>query len=254
MQNETLFVGKINHHFETITSTNDYASMLLNNSKPQEGTCVSADYQSLGRGQMGNVWYSSPNKNLLCSIVLYPKFLTAQNNFHLNMMSAVAVMKTIEKCGVDAAIKWPNDIYVKNKKIAGILVQNILSGTTIKSSIIGIGININEIDFPNWIPNPTSLKLELQNTLSIQEVKTNLFCALEHQYNLLFTQSYKTVETTYLENLFQKDVIATYKDRNNKLFEGKIVGINSAGKLIIHDLEGNELTFDFKEITFEGLT
>ena len=165
---KTLFIGQNSINLKSIDSTNSYASELLRQNAPLEGTMIYTFDQHNGRGQRGNTWYSQPNKNATLSYILYPTFLQIEKQFLLNKITCLAVAdlmaeiighsKGLTQKDKAVQIKWPNDIYVGNKKISGILIENTLRETSIRSSIVGIGININQTDFTDAI-NATSLAL-----------------------------------------------------------------------------------------------
>ncbi|MFI5220658.1 MAG: biotin--[acetyl-CoA-carboxylase] ligase, partial [Bacteroidia bacterium] len=128
-------IGKYIIRLETVDSTNNYAAALISKSKPAEGTAIMADFQDYGRGQRETIWESENGKNLLVSFILYPQIDTA-DYFLLNECFSLAVREVIEDItGLDVKIKWPNDILVNNKKIAGILIENSIRGNTILYSI-----------------------------------------------------------------------------------------------------------------------
>ena len=156
----TIFVGKVLHEFEALGSTNQHALQLLKESTPAEGTIILTHDQYAGKGQATNKWESAPHKNLTFTTILYPKFLPARKQFLLNQVVSLSVFDTLQKYITEGlTIKWPNDIYVFDKKITGILIQNSLQGHTLQSSIVGIGLNVNQIDFPpDIVQRATSMK------------------------------------------------------------------------------------------------
>ena len=159
----TLFVGKVLVELPRLTSTNLYAQELLSKSKPSEGTVISTSDQYAGRGQIGSGWESEAHKNITLTFIFYPAFLPIRQQFQLTQAISLGVKDCIEHfVPKNVKIKWPNDIYINDKKTCGILIQNTLSGAQISSSIIGIGININQTHFQTNPPNPTSFKLEME--------------------------------------------------------------------------------------------
>ena len=150
-------MGQVFEEFEMLPSTNQYAQELLSKSKPVEGTVISAQNQHAGRGQIGSSWEAAPGQNLTLSIILYPQFLAIQHQFQLNQSISLGVRDFIAKyVQKPVKIKWPNDIYVNEKKIGGILIQNTLSGSSIQSTIAGIGINVNQKHFESMLEMKTS--------------------------------------------------------------------------------------------------
>ena len=143
---------------EETESTNSYLKQLLREKHLEEGSIVVADYQTGGRGQRGNSWISAKGKNLLFSLLIYPKNVFAKDQFIISRIASLAIKNTLDRFTHDICIKWPNDMYWKDKKIAGILIENDLKGNKIENTIIGIGLNLNQEIFPSELPNPVSLK------------------------------------------------------------------------------------------------
>ena len=166
----TLFVGKVIHHFEQLPSTNEYATDFITKNKPSEGTVISASNQTAGRGQHDSIWESTANQNLTLSIVFYPTFLLPKHQFWLSQAIALGVRDFIAmNTNKKVFIKWANDIYIEHKKVAGILIQNSISGTAIMNSTVGIGININQSEFGfEGNERATSLFLETQKIQNLQ--------------------------------------------------------------------------------------
>ena len=148
--NNTLFIGKFSFHLSSIDSTNKFAHNLISKTNPIEGTAIRADEQTAGRGQFGSKWQANPRENITISIILCPKFLLVKQQFLLNAAMALGVYDFINEIigySSELTIKWPNDIYVGNQKIAGILIENSIQQDVINNSIIGIGLNINQKTF-----------------------------------------------------------------------------------------------------------
>ena len=238
------------HHFNQLTSTNAFAEELLLNGQLAEGTMIVASAQTLGKGTGNNTWESEPGKNLLCSIILFPDFLPAENQFHLNKAVSLAAMNCIKHFAPDAdiTIKWPNDIYAGNKKIGGILIKNTISGNSFKNCIVGIGLNINQENFDKSLPNPVSLKLLLGLETPLNEVIEALEGFIEVEYSKLANGYFDELNAEYLQNLMNFGKPAKYLS-GNEIFEGRITGVTDFGALQIKtgDLTRN---FDFKELVF----
>lgn len=251
---KTLFVGQNSIHLKSIDSTNSYASELMNVIKPVEGTLVYTFEQLNGRGQRGNSWEGEPNKNAACSYILYPSFLNISKQFLLNKIIALAAADlmaelmgtSIEKQNVK--IKWPNDIYVANKKIAGILIENNLRENAIQSTIVGIGININQKKFSEGL-NATSLAIISNREFDLIEVIEKLSAYLEARYLQLKSNKLEIIDTAYLRQLYQLNEWHFYNSEN-QLFEGKIIGLSILGKLQMQIKSGDVREFELKEITF----
>jgi len=146
-------------NYPSCQSTNLLAENFIDNGNT---VCISTDYQTAGRGQTGNSWNSAKKRNLLVSYVLQPDFLAATQQFALTQITSLALLSLLTKHLPDSTIriKWPNDIYVSDNKIAGILIENRIMQNSIVSSVLGIGLNVNQVRFPKWIPNPTSIRKE----------------------------------------------------------------------------------------------
>ena len=171
----------------TLTSTNAYASRLLKNGTLPEGTVIYTNYQSAGKGYFGNKWESEDGKNLLVSIILYPSFIKPEDQFCISMAISLAICDFLEGYINGCAIKWPNDIYVNNDKIAGILIDSALSGESIEYTVVGIGLNINQEKFSKSVPNPTSLNIISGKTYNITDCLNKLLTALDKRYKQLIS-------------------------------------------------------------------
>ena len=249
--NNTLFIGKVLMHLDELNSTNAYALDLLSKNKPSEGTVISAWKQTNGRGQIGSSWESEAGQNITISIILYPKFLPVKQQFRLNQAISLSIYDFISQLiDADVKIKWPNDIFVRDKKIAGTLIQNIISSNNFQASIIGLGINVNQILFQSDAPNPTSIKLETNQESDIKKLIALLCNKIEKRYLQLRSDSYLIIQKDYLNNLyrFQEDAIYQRMD-NEEIFSGKIVGIDETGKLLIDHKKG-QTAFSMKEVKF----
>lgn len=217
-------------HLTTVDSTNNYAANLVKETNVVNGTTILTKRQDNGRGQRGNSWHSEANKNLIVSTIVFPK-LNVSAVFFLTRAVSLAVLKTLYANGIEARIKWPNDIYVGKKKIAGILIENQIQGQQIHTSIIGLGLNVNQIDFPGEIA-ATSMHLELVKEVDLEDIFETYFSFLDFYIDLLMQSNFNLLEKRYLENLYQLNELCLYEDENGR-FEGEIIGIDSHGRLRI---------------------
>lgn len=235
-----------------MASTNAYTHTLLSKIKPVEGTVISTFHQTDGRGQIGSKWESAPDKNISLSLVLYPNFLAAKDQFQLNIFVSLAVFDFVKNCLPDlpVSIKWPNDIYVGDKKIAGILIQNSLINTQIHSTVAGIGININQTAFVTNPPNPTSLKLESCQVFNLEALIVSLCEFLEQRYLQLKAGKIVPLKQAYLHQLYRFGIPANYQRNSGETFEGTITGIDEIGRLKM-EVEGRPEVFDLKELRYE---
>ncbi len=228
-------------------STNDIAMEMVRKSDTREGTVIITDEQVKGRGQRGNEWLTTPGKNITLSLILKPNFIKATNQYFLNMAISIAVNNTIKyyldklKC----EIKWPNDILVNRKKIAGILIENNLTGRNLEYSIVGIGLNVNQLDF-NGLKG-TSLKQELEVDFSLREVLQKLIENIEAYYLKLKASKNSEIKEEYLESLLGYKTRLRF--RSEYEFDGLIEDVSDTGILSVF-INGSVKTFDFKEIEF----
>jgi BirA family biotin operon repressor/biotin-[acetyl-CoA-carboxylase] ligase len=236
--------------FEEVNSTNMVAEMLIAQGKPLEGSVISARFQRGGQGMGKNFWESRTGENLLMSIIVYPTFIRPDQQFLLNKISSMAVMDTVMYFIMPEgiSIKWPNDIYAGQGKISGILIKNVISGNKITSSIIGIGLNVNQVDFSNQIPNPVSMKMITDKTFNIIKVRKQLCAYFDHYYSLLCRGMFEEIDKLYLHALLNHNVEARYRV-SNETFTGIIEGVTEFGRLQVK--HGSRLReFDIKEIEY----
>jgi BirA family transcriptional regulator, biotin operon repressor / biotin---[acetyl-CoA-carboxylase] ligase len=171
-------------HINETNSTNNYLQSLCSKQKMEELTVVVADFQTSGRGQRGNSWESDPGKNLLFSTVIFPEFLEARRQFLISQVISLAIKEELDTYTTDISIKWPNDIYWKEKKICGMLIENDLMGRNISQSIAGIGININQEIFHSSAPNPVSLVQITGKEHDLFEILKNIMLRIQSYYSL----------------------------------------------------------------------
>ena len=246
---DSLFAGANQIRLPSCHSTNGVASDLLAEGDIAEGTVVITHHQTKGKGQRGNSWESEPGKNLTCSLVLKPKFLPVQKQFELIVVSSLAIAGTLQDLGLPGAqIKWPNDIYYGNAKIAGILIENTVRANHLEYSIVGIGLNINQVKFQTTIA--TSIGLELKKELSVKEVLDKLLIRFAKYYDRLKSRKLHQLRIEYVSKLKGYNQWSTYRDlKNHQTIKGKITGVNEIGQLLLR-VEDKELSFNFKEVSF----
>lgn len=229
-------------------STNDYLKSLAKSEYLEDFTVVVAENQIKGKGQMGAKWYSEPGKNLTCSVLKKNLNLSISDQFVLNCCVSLAVYKTLKViCIPDLSIKWPNDILSGSHKICGILIENICSGNLISTSVMGIGLNVNQQNFNN-LQNASSLKMLLGTALDVEGLLRHILKNLKEVFKLWERNGYQYLLDLYKDLLFRRDRPSTFKNSSEELFMGFIRGVTREGKLIVA-LEDNVLTaFDRKEI------
>lgn len=229
-------------------STNQYLKELLLSEKIEDFTVVMAKKQLKGRGQMGAKWESEFGKNLTVSILKKFNAFPISNQFLLNICVSLAVMNTLKALSVpDLSIKWPNDILSGTSKICGILIENMLVGTQIQTSIIGIGLNVNQQTF-NTISNASSLKLLLGRKLNLDELLVKIVANLKDTFLRLEENEKGNLWKAYENHLFRKDNPSTFNDVNGKEFMGFIRRISPVGKLVVELEDAVLKEFDLKEI------
>lgn len=236
-------------HLDSVSSTNSYASKLLKEEKPVEGTIIIADDQVSGKGIGSNSWESEKGKNLTFSLILYPDFLDVSKQFMISKVIALGIQKYLAFKTRHISIKWPNDIYYNDKKIAGILIENSVTGSKINYTIVGIGININQTEFLSNAPNPISLKQILGDDSYLKDELVELVYHLSKYYNRLKYKHIREIDREYLLNLYKYKVWSDYKNQD-MLFRGKITGVNEFGHLQVMTSENELKEFDRKEIEF----
>ena len=229
---------------DLVDSTNTYLRNL--NNKP-EGFVIAARQQNNGRGMQLNTWESEPNSNLTISILFKPQFLIPAESFLLSMSVSLGVHSYLSNFDTHFSIKWPNDIYWKDKKIGGILIENQIIGNSISQSIVGIGLNINQIDFKN-APNPISLKTITNNNYDLDVECNNLLENIFNYYSILKTDTNKILNL-YHSHLLSINQYAKYRDINGE-FKAKIINVDKDGKLSMIDHNKNIRCYYFKEVEY----
>lgn len=243
----TLFTGKCFFDLPTIESTNIYALNLLKKTNIAEGTVVSTFNQTKGKGNANNSWLSEAGKNLSFSIIYKPAFLLARQQFYLNMAICLGIIDAFET-EIKLNIKWPNDIYYKKYKVGGLLIENTLTGKNIKNSVIGIGINVNQLIFNDALPNPISLKLINGKAYDLYKLLSKVLAHIEKRYLQLRAVQFEALKKAYLRNLFLYEKSAMFLVDGRQL-AGTIKGVDDTGQLLIEI--GNKLrAFGFKEVGF----
>jgi BirA family transcriptional regulator, biotin operon repressor / biotin---[acetyl-CoA-carboxylase] ligase len=242
MSNITRF-GKVRYHFDCLASTNDFALYLLAKGTPPVGTLVTTANQTAGRGQYGRKWVSEPDRSLAASIIVYPDFLPSANIPFLSYAVALSIAATVSEfaANADVRIKWPNDIYIGEKKVAGILIENsILSTGKISSSVIGIGINIKQSAFGPEASNATSLLLATGQKYNVTDVLDVLCRRLDASYTMLENGDYEEILKRYNALLFGKNRLHAFEQiAENQVFTGEVMRADAQGQLYIREQNGS---------------
>jgi BirA family transcriptional regulator, biotin operon repressor / biotin---[acetyl-CoA-carboxylase] ligase len=232
-----------------LPSTNSYASALLRSQSIPEGTIIFTNYQTAGRGQADNSWESEENKNLLFSLILYPHIIRPEEQFLISKTISLGICDFLNQYTNNVSIKWPNDIYVKDDKIAGNLIESSIMGDKIENTIAGIGLNLNQKKFKSDAPNPVSLAFITGKEFNIQESLTNLASFLDKRYKQLMNGNWSEIDNEYSGNLYRYHQWSRYSDSRG-IFEGRIVSVNSQGHLQIEDRTGKIFEYGYKEVNF----
>ncbi|KAA6339499.1 Bifunctional ligase/repressor BirA [termite gut metagenome] len=246
-------------HLKETDSTLHYLNMLCERDNPdnhiQEFTTVTTDFQTAGKGQQGNSWESEKGKNLLFSFVFYPDFLEVRKQFLLSQLISVSIKEELEVQYTEGfSIKWPNDIYWKDRKICGILIENNLIGNKIERSMAGIGININQKKFYSSAPNPVSLIQITENRREIEilPLLANIIKQCMYYYGLFRQGDTDTVTKHYHLSLYRRDGFYPYKDKD-EIFKARILRVKPEGTLVLADEAGKEREYTFKEVEYLDL-
>ena len=246
-----LFVGQNFVLLKEVDSTNNYLKQLASNSKPlPEGTVIMAENQYAGRGQQQNGWFAEPGKNLTFSILLKPSFLKITEQFDLVRAISLGVYDAFApSLAPQLKIKWPNDIYYGENKLGGMLIENMIQSGQIKNSIAGIGLNINQEKFPDWVPNAVSLKQILRTDYDLKTLLSEICAHVEGWYLKLKAGKIADVRESYLSRLYWLNEKHTFRSKD-RLFSGTITDVCYNGILKVKNNNEEELEFSLKEIEF----
>jgi BirA family biotin operon repressor/biotin-[acetyl-CoA-carboxylase] ligase len=253
-QPSTLFVGKKTIFLPTCHSTNDELAKMIQESGAEipEGTVVVTAHQTAGRGQRGNRWEAAPGENLTCSVLLKPHFLRAAEQFRLSIAVALGVYGFLRE-HLDGAltVKWPNDLYCNDQKLGGLLIENTLQGHTLSESVVGIGLNINQLIFD--VPTATSLRSVTGQPFryDLDALLARLLECLEAEYLRLRRGGSDAQKARYLAALYRFQQWHPFRDAEGRLFNGQLLGVDEAGRLALQT-DGGVRYFGVKEVGFVG--
>ena len=234
------------YHLDITASTNDDAR----DEKYHEGDVVWADFQTAGRGQRGHVWHSQRGENLTFSVVLEPLFVAIAEQFSVSEVVALSLVDMLAEYGIGAKIKWTNDIYVGDKKLVGILIEHSLAATTLRRTIVGVGINVNQREFDSSIPNPVSMAQLLDKQLDTEDVLKCFLAHMQRNYELLRQGEKEALHERYNTLLYRKGEYHTYALPSGERFSAKIVGTAPSGALRLENEQGETKDYLFKEVEF----
>lgn len=237
-------------HLEETTSTNTHLQQWIMKEDVPEGSVVTAKVQTQGRGQAGNKWNAEQGKNLTFSMVLYPEFVPVNEQFIISQIVALAVKETLSLYIPDVTIKWPNDIYYRDKKMTGILIENNLTEKTFSSSIIGIGINVNQQEFPENLPNPVSLIQIIGKEVSTNEVLEEFLSRILCYYSQI-REDKESVRIHYFHSLYRHEgLFAFYDHLRKEEIKASILSVEKNGILNLKMDNGEIRSYWFKEVQY----
>lgn len=219
-------------HYPRISSSNDLSRLLFESGKIAHGTVIRADFQENGRGQMGNTWLGNEGENIYMSLVLELQ-IPVEKQFLLNMAVSLAVLHCVKTYLPEAKIKWPNDILVDRQKLAGILVENSIQGQFLTSTVIGIGLNVNQKSFGS-VARAASLSTLAGKDIYVEDVYPKLTALLEWQLYSIHEEW--RISKEYHENLLLFGSMTTF-EKNGRLFKGKVLGVDEWGRLRVEENE-----------------
>lgn len=243
------YIGQTILRIKRTESTNNYATGQVRENEVKTGTVFLAYEQTSGRGQHANRWESEAGKNLTFSIYLCPEFLNIRKQFMLSKVICLGIKAFLGDYVDEVKIKWPNDIYVGTRKICGILIENAVMNGLLNQSIIGIGLNINQVQFLSEAPNPVSLKSITGVEYDLDEMIDKLLIHINHFYKKLVTAQFNELDREFYENLYRLNEWYSYKDENHE-YTGKIIGVNEIGQLKIQEKDGSVHEYHFKEVAY----
>ncbi len=244
-----MIIGSKLIFLENLPSTNDYGAELLKREDHNEGTIISTNYQSKGRGQAENKWESEDGKNLLISILLSPFMIAPSDQFLISITISLGISDFILRYCPSCTIKWPNDIYVDNDKIAGILIENTILGDHIENTIAGIGININQQKFISDAPNPVSLSQLTGKYYDLNDCLRQLCSDLDKRYKQLIAEDFTILRNDYNSRLYRLNKWHNFRDQE-EIFSGRIISVTNNGRLQVEKKDGNISEYEFKGIDY----
>ena len=232
-----------------IDSTNSYLRQLSTKEAVKDFTVVLANYQTSGRGQMGTQWHSQHSKNLMISLFKDVSYINIEQHFFISIVAALSILEALESFKLpNLKVKWPNDILSENKKIGGILIENVIKKGKLDASIIGFGINVNQTEFDN-LPQASSMRLLTGRLYELEELLQAILSKFKDYFKLLKQKEFELLKNNYEKHLFRKDKPSTFQNSEGQLFSGFIKGISNSGNLQVMIENAIIKEFDLKSIT-----
>ena len=235
-----------NYYIKQTTSTNELLWKMVRENALPEGYVVYTDFQTVGKGQIGNSWESEIGKNILFSMVLFPQKVPTDQLFLISQIISLAIKKVLDSYLEGVVVKWPNDIYWKNQKLGGILIENSFQANKVKT-VVGIGINVNQKNFVSDAPNPVSLSQIIGKSVNRKKLLTLITEKIQEIYLELNVDK---IRLEYAESLYRKDGFHSYC-ANEEAFQAKIVAVHPDGKLELETSTGEYRSYYFKEVQFQ---
>jgi BirA family biotin operon repressor/biotin-[acetyl-CoA-carboxylase] ligase len=233
-------------HLQEVSSTNNYLKELSKEKELEEGTVILADYQTAGRGRGTNTWLADSGKSITMSVYIRP-LLKAGHHFMLNEMLSVALVDVLASQGIYAMIKWPNDIYIADRKVAGLLIENVLHGDTISGSVLGIGLNVNQQKFPKELTNPVSMAQVLERSLVLPELTETILACITRRYEILKTGNMNQLHTEYSAHLYKRGEWISFDSKEQKV-EGILFNVFQSGELCVRLNNGALQSYLYDEV------
>ncbi|MBN2668602.1 MAG: biotin--[acetyl-CoA-carboxylase] ligase [Bacteroidales bacterium] len=235
------------YFFETLNSTNDKAKQILNDNPMLEKIYVRSEVQESGRGQFARIWESEKGKNLLISIGIRAVSVPIEQSNLISELAAIAVFNVLSRKNIiQISIKWPNDIYVGNKKVAGILIENTFVGNKIEKTIIGIGLNVNQTEFSEGLPNPVSMKQITGEAFDIGQIGEEI---VNEVFSLLNRKS--EIHLLYNKYLYRLGELTEFFNSENNVFLGVILGVDASGCLEVRVENARVNTYMHGEVSLK---
>ncbi len=234
---------------DAIQSTNTFLKEMCQEQEVGNFTIVITNKQTKGRGQMHTIWESEQDKNLTFSVLIRFDDLCIENQFYISKVISLAIYDVLQSViTTKISIKWPNDIMAEHKKVCGVLIENSVKKSRIKYAVVGIGLNVNQLQFKN-LPNATSLQLLSGYFFDLDKLLLQIVASIKEKVKLIDSKNWELIDNKYLKNLYKNQIPAMFKDTTNN-FMGKIVGVSKIGKLLVEQENNSIKEYDLKEISF----
>jgi BirA family biotin operon repressor/biotin-[acetyl-CoA-carboxylase] ligase len=234
---------------DAIDSTNTYIKEMTMATLPQDYVVVVAESQTAGRGQMGTSWNTQTGKNLTASVFKKVSYLKIEQQFYISMVVSLAIYKALRTLKIpQLSIKWPNDILSADKKLCGILIENVIKNNNLQGTIVGFGLNVNQKYFDN-LPQASSISLLTGIIYNKDEILSEVLKQFQFYFEMLEAQRFSDLKAKYESRLFRRGKPSTFKTSKGTIFSGIIEGVTETGHLNIWTEDEIIKTFDLKEVT-----